>query len=74
MESQKYGQPQIFNFHGFQVHTVDKDSQPWFVLKDVCDVLEIDQVAGIKRRLTDDVISNHPKENDLAHGEFGKWL
>ncbi|MCM3703778.1 phage antirepressor KilAC domain-containing protein [Paenibacillus macerans] len=51
---------QVFNFGGNEIRTIEKDGQPWFVLKDVCNVLDIDQVAGIKRRLTDDVISNHP--------------
>lgn len=51
---------QIFNFNAASVRIVEKDGQPWFVLKDVCDVLSIDQVAGIKRRLAEDVISNHP--------------
>lgn len=52
--------PQVFNFNGAQIRTIEKDDQPWFVLKDVCSVLDIDQVAGIKRRLSEDVISNHP--------------
>ncbi|MNW46572.1 hypothetical protein D3C74_238740 [compost metagenome] len=50
---------QVFKFNTLEVRTVFKDGEPWFVLKDVCNVLEIDQVAGIKRRLSDDVISNH---------------
>lgn len=57
---------QVFNFNGTQVRTVEKDGEPWFVLKDVCDVLDIDQVAGIKRRLSDDVISNHPIPDALG--------
>lgn len=35
------------------------DNEPWFVLNDVCKALGIDQVAGIKRRLSEEVISNH---------------
>ena len=38
----------------------------WFVLKDVCEVLEIHQTAGIKRRLGDDVITNHPIPDALG--------
>lgn len=51
---------QIFDFNGAQVRTIENNGQPWFVLKDICAVLEIDQVAGIKRRLSEEVISNHP--------------
>lgn len=59
-------QLQVFNFQDVQVRTIEKEGQPWFVLKDVCDVLDIDQVAGIKRRLSDDVISNHPIPDALG--------
>lgn len=59
-------QLQVFNFGITQVRTVEKDGQPWFVLKDVCEVLDLDQVAGVKRRLSDDVISNHPIPDTLG--------
>jgi len=58
--------PQIFSFNDAQVRIIEKDGQPWFVLKDVCEVLELDQVAGVKRRLSDDVISNHPIPDALG--------
>ena len=32
---------QIFNFKESQVRTVLVENEPWFVAKDVCDVLEI---------------------------------
>ncbi|MEC0140769.1 phage antirepressor KilAC domain-containing protein [Paenibacillus macerans] len=50
--------PQIFNFHGQQIRTIDKDGQPWFVLTDVCSVLEIGNPSQVKVRLDDGVISN----------------
>lgn len=50
--------PQIFNFHGHQIRTVEKNSQPWFVLSDVCSVLEIGNPSQVKTRLDDGVISN----------------
>ena len=41
----------VFNFKAHEVRTVLKDGEPWFVAKDVCDVLEItnsrDAVAGL---------------------------
>jgi len=39
---------------------VENDGEPTFLLKDVCNILELGQVAGVKRRLDKDVISNHP--------------
>lgn len=51
---------QLFNFNGSQIRTIEKGNEPWFVLKDVCEVLDLGQVAGVKRRLAEDVITNHP--------------
>lgn len=50
-------QQQIFDFHGNQVRTVEKDNQPWFVLADVCKVLEIGNPSDVKNRLEDGVVS-----------------
>lgn len=58
--------PQIFLYQGTQVRTVIIDGEPWWVLKDLCEILELDQVAGVKRRLSDDVISNHPIPDSLG--------
>lgn len=40
-----------FDFEGHVVRTVVQDDEPWFVLKDVCEVLEITQLATVKMRL-----------------------
>ena len=32
---------QVFNFGDYQVRTVIKEGEPWFVAKDVCSVLEV---------------------------------
>lgn len=52
-----------FDFEGQQVRTVMIDNEPWFVLKDVCEVLEIKQPSAAKRRLNSEdvntVIINH---------------
>ena len=32
---------QIFNYNGNEVRTIQKDGEPWWVLKDVCAVLDI---------------------------------
>lgn len=51
---------QHFEFEGNQIRTLSSDGDPLFVLKDVCEILDLGQVAGVVRRLSKDVISNHP--------------
>ncbi|OAB27849.1 antirepressor [Paenibacillus macquariensis subsp. defensor] len=50
-------QLQVFNFGITQVRTVEKDGQPWFVLSDVCKVLDIGNPSDVKTRLDDGVVS-----------------
>lgn len=47
---------QIFNYQNKQVRTVEKDGEPWWVLKDVCEVLEMDttQLKKVADRLEPD--------------------
>lgn len=47
---------QIFNYQDKQVRTVEKDGEPWWVLKDVCEVLEMDttQLKKVADRLEPD--------------------
>ena len=45
---------QIFSYEGNEVRTVAKDGEPWWVLKDVCDVLELSNPSMIADRLDDD--------------------
>jgi anti-repressor protein len=45
---------QVFEFKSRQVRTVIQDGQPWFVAKDVCDVLEIGDVSKAVGRLDED--------------------
>lgn len=43
---------QLFDFGGHNVRVVmDENKEPWFVLKDVCEILELDNVARLKTRL-----------------------
>ena len=30
---------QVFSYNGAQVRTVEQNGEPWWVLKDVCDIL-----------------------------------
>jgi len=58
--------PQIFNFKNTQVRAIEKDGQPWFVLKDVCDVLELSNPRMVRERLGDDVSSTYPIPDALG--------
>ena len=46
-------QPQTFIFNQDQVRIVDRDGEPWFVLKDVCSILEIINHNEVATRLRD---------------------
>ena len=45
---------QIFNYEGNRVRTVQRDGEPWWVLKDVCAVLGIGNSGNVAARLDDD--------------------
>lgn len=44
----------VFNYQDQQIRTVVKDGEPWFVAKDVCDVLEIGNPSQALSRLDED--------------------
>ncbi len=44
----------VFQYKGSNVRTVVRDGEPWFVAKDVCEILEIDNPAQALARLDDD--------------------
>lgn len=48
---------QIFDYKNFKVRTVQKDGEPWFVLKDVCGVLNLGTPARVAERLDGDEVS-----------------
>lgn len=47
-------QLQVFNFSNRDVRVVMKDGQPWWIAKDVCDVLEISNPTQALSRLDED--------------------
>lgn len=49
---------QIFNYEGADVRVIEKDGEAWFVLKDVCDILELGNVGEVVRRLDDDELTS----------------
>ncbi len=45
---------QIFNYKGNEIRTVEKDGITWWVLKDVCNILDIKNVTQMAQRLDED--------------------
>ena len=48
---------QIFNYNSIEVRTIQKDGEPWFVLRDVCNVLGLGTPARVAERLDPDEVS-----------------
>ena len=48
---------QIFNYNDREVRTIQKDGEPWFVLKDVCGILSLGTPARVAERLDADEVS-----------------
>ncbi|AJK27836.1 phage antirepressor KilAC domain-containing protein [Paenibacillus larvae] len=59
-------QLQVFNFTGKDVRMIMKGGQPWFVLKDVCSILELSNPRMVKERLSDDVSSTYSIPDSLG--------
>ena len=47
---------QIFNYNSSEVRTIQADGEPWFVLRDVCNVLGISHVKDTADRLDQDEV------------------
>ncbi|MFA5385963.1 MAG: Bro-N domain-containing protein [Eubacteriales bacterium] len=45
---------QIFNYNELPVRTVIKEDEPWWIAKDVCDILELGDTSKAVSRLDDD--------------------
>ena len=45
---------QVFSYEGSEVRTVQRRSEPWWVLRDVCDILEIGNSGNVATRLDED--------------------
>ena len=48
---------QIFNYNGNDVRTIQIDGEPWWVLKDVCGVLDLKNPTMIADRLDTDEVT-----------------
>lgn len=48
---------QVFSFEGKEVRTVQHNGEPWWVLRDVCEVLDLTTPARVAERLESDEVS-----------------
>ena len=58
----------VFNYQSSEVRTVEVDGEPWFVLKDVCAILNIENHKDVVKRLDADEVGRfnlpHPQNPD----------
>ena len=48
----------IWNYDNLEIRTIEKDGEPWWVLSDVCKVLELSNPSKVAQRLDEDERSN----------------
>lgn len=48
---------QVFSYEGKEVRTIQRNGETWWVLKDVCDVLDLSNARMIADRLDEDDVS-----------------
>ena len=49
---------QLFNYNNNEIRVIERDGEPWFVAKDVCDVLELTNITEALRGLDDDELTS----------------
>lgn len=57
---------QVFNYKSSQVRTVEINNEPWFVLKDVCAVLDLGSAHKVSERLDEDERNQIPLTDSLG--------
>jgi prophage antirepressor-like protein len=62
-------QLQIFNYEENEVRAVEINGEPWFVLKDVCDILELSSPHKVAERLDDDERNLIPLVDSLGKAQ-----
>ncbi|MFD1450879.1 phage antirepressor KilAC domain-containing protein [Oceanobacillus sojae] len=53
---------------------IDDKQEPKFLLKDVCEILELTNPRQVKTRLGDDVISNYPIQDSLGRTQIATFV
>ena len=60
---------QIFTYNGNEVRTVQHNGDTWWVLKDVCTVLDIGQAIRVAERLDEDEVSQTHITDSLGRNQ-----
>jgi len=53
----------VFRFHDFAVRMMLINDEPWFVLKDICGILDLDNPKRVADRLPSDCVKSHSLQN-----------
>ncbi len=61
-------------FEGQNLTIINSQEGPKFLLKDVCDILEINNPRHVKTRLEDDVVSNYPIQDSLGRTQQATFV
>jgi len=56
----------VFNYESNEVRTIMRDGEPWFVLKDVCRILDISDHKVVARRLDKDEVCQTPITDSMG--------
>lgn len=57
---------QIFQYKNSEIRTIERDGEPWFVLKDVCEALSLGSPHKVTERLDEDERSQIPVTDTLG--------
>lgn len=61
-------------FEGRQLRVRQDGDNPQFLLKDVCEILDLGHAPTVKKRLNDDVVSNHPILDNLGRTQNATFV
>ena len=62
----------VFNFESNEVRTKSNNNgDVWFCLKDVCEILELEQVSRVKSRLNQDEVTTGKVIDSLGREQIG---
>lgn len=48
----------VWNYHNSEIRVIEKDGEPWWILADVCKILELSNPSRVAERLDDDEKAN----------------
>lgn len=65
---------QVFNFESHDVRTVTQGEEVWFCLKDVCDILELDNVSRVKSRLKQDGVTTSKVMDSIGREQYTNFV